>query len=88
MTEEKKKRVLSAVLSGMIMLITTLVVIITYQLIGIFSRKNEIARLDAEIVALQAQIEATESEIESWELDWKIIQRARELGMYFENEDE
>lgn len=87
MNEEKKRRIFSAVLSGLIMLTTILVAIITYQLIGIFTRKNKIAELDAEIEYLQKQIELTEDEIASWELEWKIIERARELGMYFEDEE-
>ena len=86
MNEEKKRRVFSAVLSGLIMFTTILVAIITYQLVGIFSRKNRIAELDAEIAHLQTLIEQTEDEIASWELEWKIIERARELGMYFEDE--
>ncbi len=87
MNEEKKRRVFSAVLSGMIMLVTFLVIIITYQMVGIFSRKNRIAELDAEIAYLKTQIEQTEDEIASWELEWKIIERARELGMYFDDEE-
>ena len=87
MNEEKKRRVFSACLSGLIMLTTILVAILTYQLIGIFTRKNKIAELDAEIKYLQEQIKNTEDEIASWELEWKIIDRARELGMYFEDEE-
>ena len=87
MNEEKKRRIFSAVLSGLIMLTTILVAKITYQLVGIFTRKNKIAELDAEIEYLQKQIELTEDEIASWELEWKIIERARELGMYFEDEE-
>ena len=87
MNEEKKSRIFSAVLSGLIMLTTILVAILTYQLVGIFTRKNKIAELDAEIKYLQEQIKNTENEIDSWELEWKIIERARELGMYFEDEE-
>lgn len=87
MNEEKKRRIFSAVLSGLIMLTTILVAILTYQLVGIFTRKNKIAELDAEIKYLQEQIKNTENEIDSWELEWKIIERARELGMYFEDEE-
>ena len=29
----------------------------------------------------------TQDEIESWSLEWKIIARAYELGMYFDDED-
>lgn len=88
MNQEKKKRVFTAVLSGLVMLITILVAILSYQLVGIISRKNKIEKLDAEIRELQIQIEKTQDEILSWQLEWKIIERARELGMYFEDEEE
>lgn len=87
MNGEKKKRIFSAVLSGMIMLTTVLVTVITYQMIGIFTRKNQIEKLDAEISSLKAQIAETEDEIESWTLEWKIIERAYELGMRFDDEE-
>ncbi len=87
MNEAKKRRIFSAVLSGLIMLTTVLIAIISYQLVGIFTRKNKIAELDAEIEYLKTQIELTEDEIASWEYEWKIIERARELGMYFEDEE-
>ena len=88
MNQEKKKRVFTAVLSGLVMFITILVAILSYQLVGIISRKNKIEKLDAEIRELQIQIEKTQDEILSWQLEWKIIERARELGMYFEDEEE
>ena len=88
MNEEKKRRVFSAVLSGLIMLVTVLVAVITYQLIGIITRKNQIERLDAEIASLKEQIKTAESDIDAWNLEWKIIERARELGLYFEEEEE
>lgn len=87
MSSEKKKRVFTAVLSGLIMLVTILVAIISYQLVGIITRKNKIEKLDAEIRELQLQIEQTQDEILSWQLEWKIIERARELGMEFEDEE-
>ena len=82
MSEEKRKRVLSATLSGLIMLFTVLLLILVYQIVGISVRKDRIARLDAEIQALEQDIENTEDEIESWSFEWKIEKRARELGMY------
>ena len=88
MNEAKKRRIFSAVLSGLIMLTVILVSIICYQLVGIFTRKNKIAELDSEIEYLKSQIELTEDEIASWELEWKIIERARELGMYFEQDED
>ena len=88
MNEEKKRRVFSAVLSGMIMLVTVLIAVIVYQLVGIISRKNRIEELDAEIAYLQEQIDNTESEIEKWGLEWNIIERAYELGLEFPSDDD
>ena len=88
MNSEKKKRVFTAVLSGLIMFVTILVAVVSYQLVGIITRKNEIERLDAEIRELQLQIEQTEDEILSWQLEWKIIERALRLGMVFEDEED
>ena len=54
----------------------------------IYSRKNRINALDAEITQLYAQIETTEDSIEEWSQRWKIEQRARELGLIYENDEE
>ena len=88
MSEEKKRRVLSAVVSGGIMLLFILITILVYQIVGIYSRKNRINALDAEITQLYAQIETTEDSIEEWSQRWKIEQRARELGLIYENDEE
>lgn len=61
--------------------------ILVYQLAGILIRKNKIERLDAEIEALRQEISDTRDEIEDWSKEWKIIERARELGLYFEDEE-
>lgn len=88
MNEEKKRRVVSAVVSGVVMLLFVLTAIVVYQLVGIFVRKNRIEQLDAEIARLEQQIQDTDSEIEEWSQRWKIEQRARELGLIYENDDE
>ncbi|MBO5850967.1 MAG: hypothetical protein J6R29_01385 [Clostridia bacterium] len=48
---------------------------------------NEIKRLDEEIYKIQAEIDSTRSEIESWGYAWKIEERERELGLYFNDEE-
>ncbi len=87
MSEQKKKRALSALISGAIMLFTILVAILSYQLISIVQKYNEIKRLDEEIYKIQAEIDSTRSEIESWGYAWKIEERERELGLYFNDEE-
>lgn len=88
MSEEKKRRVVSAVVSGGIMLLFILVTILVYQIVGIYTRKNRINALDAEITELKTQIESTESSIDEWSEKWKIEQRARELGLIYEDDEE
>lgn len=87
MTELKRRRVFSAVLSGAIMLIVVLLTVIVYQLAGIIVRKNRIKALDKEIAQITLDIQNTQSEIESWGYDWKIELAERENGLY-ENDDE
>lgn len=86
MSEEKKKRVFSAVLSGAVMLISILFAVLIYQTSAIIVRKNEIKACNAEISKLYEEIEGVTDEISSWELEWKIEERARELGLHYEKE--
>ena len=87
MTELKKKRVFSAVLSGLIMLSFILFTFLIYQIVGIVTRKNEIKLLDNQIKLLTEEIKQTESEIESWGYAWKIEQAAREHGLHYAEKD-
>ena len=88
MSEEKKRRVVSALVSGGIMLLVIIVTILAYQLVGIYSRNNRIKALDAEIATLEAQISSTDDSIKEWSERWKIEQRARELGLMYDDDEE
>ena len=88
MTEQKKQKVTSAILSGTITLAIIFVVIIGYQLASIIIKKDKINKLELEIASIEQSIEDLQSEIDVWGESWKIEERARELGMYRENEDE
>jgi cell division protein FtsL len=83
MQEEKKKRVMSAITSGIIMLLVILITISVYQIAGIIKRHNKINQLNSEIAYLEAQLQNTNDEIDSWSLKWKIEERARELGLEY-----
>lgn len=83
MQEEKKKRVMSAITSGIIMLLVILITISVYQIAGIIKRHNKINQLNSEIAYLEAQLQNTNDEIDSWALKWKIEERARELGLEY-----
>lgn len=88
MTEQKKQRVNSAILSGAITLAIIFVMLITYQLTSVFIKKDKIKKLELEIASIELEISNLKDEIEIWGETWKIEQRARELGMYKENEEE
>lgn len=87
MTEVKLKRIIHAVVSGAVMLTFILLAILTYQLLAMNTSKKKIDALDEEISALSMQIENTENEIEKWSMEWKIKERARELGLYEPEDD-
>ncbi len=87
MTDQKRRRVFSAVLSGVIMLIVVLLTVIVYQLAGIIIRKNRIEALDKEIQKITLDIQNTQSEIESWGYDWKIELAQRENGLYDKDDE-
>lgn len=82
MSDQKKKRIFSAVLAGIIMLISVLIAVLVYQLVGILVRKKQIEILDDKIILLTQEIEDVESEIESWGYDWRIELAKREQGLY------
>ena len=87
MTDQKKRRVFSAVLSGLIMLIVVITAILAYQLAGILQRKKQIELLNNEIASITEEIENVKNEIETWGYDWKKELAEREQGLY-ENEEE
>ena len=81
MTEAKKKRVLSAATVIAVLLLFILVIIMGYQLAVMSVKKNEIARLNEETRQLEELRENNQSEVELWNTDWKIEERARQLGL-------
>lgn len=87
MSDQKKKRIFSAILAGAIMLISILLAVLVYQLVGILTRKKQIEILDEKIALLTKEIENTKSEIESWDYDWRIELAKREQGIYEGNDD-
>lgn len=87
MTDQKKKRVFSAVLSGLIMLLVVIVSIICYQLVGILERRKQIQILNEQIAVITEEIEDVKDEIESWGCDWRKELALREQGI-FGNVDE
>lgn len=86
-SEEKSKRVMSAVVSGLIVFIFILFSVLIYQIVDIYVKKAKIDSLNKEIAILEENIANNQSELASWEEEWKILKRARELNLY-EGSDE
>ena len=86
MNEEKTKRVIVATTIGAVLLLVVLLAVMVFQLISIsVHRKNERA-LDEQI-AIYKELKATnEDALEERSTYWWIVQRARELGYYFDGE--
>lgn len=57
-----------------------------YQMGIIHGKKARIDELKAEIQALEEQKQNTQDDIEEWLSEWKIVQRANELGYIYEND--
>jgi hypothetical protein len=57
-----------------------------YQMGVIKGKKAKIEQLQTEIHALEEQKEQTQDSIDLWLCEWKITERANELGYLYEND--
>ena len=57
-----------------------------YQMGIIHGKKARMDELQAEIQALEEQKQNTQDDIDLWLTEWKIEQRANELGYIYEND--
>lgn len=86
MDRERATRLLTAGVSMGIVLLFILLSIFFYQLVLIQRTRAQINDLQKEIEILQEQNEQTSDEIDVWLNNWKITERANELGyLYGEN---
>ena len=86
MTLEKLNRIAAAVTASAILLLFILVAIMVYQMGIIHGKKAKIAELEQEIAVWEAEKEELEKGINLWQREWKIEERANELG-YIYKED-
>lgn len=86
MTEEKMRRVQAAITSAAVILLFILVSVMIYQMGVINGKKAKIDQLNQEIAALQEQKEQTQDKIDLWLCEWKIVERANELGYLYETD--
>ena len=80
MTENKKKNLMIGATAIAVITLFALVVILAYQVRAIIVRENRKAELETEILRLEQEIENASNDVELWREEWKIEERARQLG--------
>lgn len=84
MTLEKLQRIAAAVTASAVLLLFILIGTMVYQMGIIKGKRAKVEELRAEIALLEQQNEETQSDIERWLAEWKIEERANELGYVYE----
>lgn len=86
MTLEKLQRIAAAVTASAVLLLFILVGTLVYQMSIINGKRAKIERLNAEIATLRQQNEEVQNDIDRWLNEWKIEERANELGYVYERD--
>ena len=86
MPASKMKNIIVASVVTGILLLFILLSVMVFQMISIKNEQRKINALEAQIVELQAQIDQTEDKIVHWTGQFKIEERARELGWIYETD--
>lgn len=88
MTLEKLNKIAAAVTASAVLLLFILVAIMVYQMGIIHGKKAKIVELEQEIAILEAEKEQVQDDIDLWLREWKIEERANELGYIYESDKE
>ena len=86
MNEGKLKKVIVASTVGAVLLLVILIAVMIFQLISINVHKRNDAALDEQIGIYKELKETNEDALKERSTYWWIVQRARELGYYFDGE--
>lgn len=87
MDEQKFKRIVGAATVTAVILAVILVVMLIYQLLSINTETSKMRELEEAIAEYERLIEEEGDTIEARSQKWWIIQRARELGYRFKEDD-
>ena len=87
MDQSKFRKIVIASTVTAVILLVTLLSVMVYQLVSIFTYKNAIAELEREIAAYEQMIDETGDTIETRSKRWWIELRARELGYIYSFEE-
>ena len=86
MTLEKLQRIAAAVTASAVLLLVILVGTLVYQMSILNGTRAKIEQLNAEIATLRQQNEEVQNDIDRWLNEWKIEERANELGYVYERD--
>lgn len=84
MEEQRLRKIIAVSVSMAIILLVTLIFVMIFQMVLLRNAKKNVERLNAEIELLEEQKKDIENRIELWQTDWKIDERARELGYIYD----
>ena len=87
MDQSKFRKIVIASTVTAVILLVTLLSVMVYQLVSIFTYKNAIAELEREIAAYEQMIDETGNTIETRSKRCWIERRARELGYIYSFEE-
>ena len=87
MDQSKFRKIVIASTVTAVILLVTLLSVMVYQLVSIFTYKNAIAELEREIAAYEQMIDETGDTSETRSTRWWIERRARELGYIYSFEE-
>lgn len=83
--EKLKKLIVSSVVTA-VLLLFILLSIMVYQMISIKTLQNEIDALEEQKQELLLEKSEAEDQIEIWLSEWKIDEKARELGWVYKQD--
>lgn len=83
--EKLKKLIVSSVVTA-VLLLFILLSIMVYQMISIKTLQNKIDALEEQKQELLLEKSETEDQIEIWLSEWKIDEKARELGWVYKQD--
>ncbi len=83
MDEQKLRRLIALVVPTAILLLVILLSIMIYQMIAIKIANDKVDAINHEIEIIRQENEDKQDEIDLWLNDWKIEEKARELGWLY-----
>ncbi|MBO7369219.1 MAG: septum formation initiator family protein [Clostridia bacterium] len=84
MEEQKLRKIIAVSVSAAVILLVVLISVMVYQMVMLRAGQKNVEALNAEIAMLEDQKEDLERRIDVWQTDWKIDERARELGWLYD----